>query len=324
MIATLLAGALLNAQDQPWPTHRLAQTGLRIQFPSPPRTESQGKTTVFTFTEKSLTLSITATPDNPEDRPVASALYSEAFNAYRNQHGNRIRSVFNEAPVPEAWVFGAEESIGFVLEIRDSKTAAAAWQFIRADGWRYTLTATAERREQPLLERALGSVQYIDPKLGDFPEKPIGAIGLSSYLGRSFLPSDNVPVERATTLVLQSDTLPAVAVAGSFDPLALDYRTPDKLKEGLAKWLTSFTQGARANLELKPLQRPGIDPAHPAYQTEGLVTVQGVSIQIAGVVFTDPENARVVIVIIDPRTAEARPFADRLLRSVKPLPAEKR
>ncbi len=319
MISSLIFSSLILAQPREevvWDQFRMGETGLRLQLPVKPKVEMGSNSVVLTAKDKTFTVEIVAVRDEESSRPTSGGLYSEKFREFQTKHGKQIKSIMNEAPVPEAFMFRADDSIGFVLEIDAEGGFAVAWQYVRIDGWRYTLNARSSRREQPMIEKMLGSIQYIDPVTGDFPEREIGAIGLRSYLGHAFLPASDAPLDVATSFSLQSDSIPFGAAAGKWDRQSLDFSTSEQLRKGLTQWLGGFVQGARSELDLKPIQKSGL----PGYSIEGHVTIQGVRINIRGIGLIQNNEIRVVVAFIDPQKPESAKMANRLIESISVVP----
>ncbi len=319
MISSLIFSSLILLQPREevvWDQFRMGETGLRLQLPVKPTVEMKSNSVVLTAKDKSFSVEIVAVKDEESSRPTSGGLYSEKFREFQTKHGKQIKSIMNEAPVPEAFMFRADDSIGFVLEIDAEGGFAVAWQYVRIDGWRYTLNARSSRREQALLEKMLGTIQYVDPASGDFADREIGAIGLKSYLGHAFLPASEAPMEIATSFSLQSDSLPFGAAAGKWDRQSLDFSTSEQLRKGLTQWLGGFVQGARSELVLKEMQRSGL----PGYSIDGNVTIQGVRINIKGIGLIQNNEIRVVVAFVDPLKPESAKMATRLIDSVSVVP----
>ncbi len=308
----------LPLADEPeWKRVRLANTGLFVDLPEAPQERQLADGIEFKFTHKSLDVTITARKA-PADRQAMSRAYSTKFGELREKFGNKIKSIFNEAPVPEAYIFGAEGSMGFVLEIDDSGGLAYAWQQIHIDGYQYTLNLECSRKDQPLMEKLLSSAVYVDPTTGDFRTGPIGGLGLSSYLGGAFLPTQDMPREDSRSLVLDGEAFPVRALGTVWSREEVIFEDADLFKEALTKWLSGFVQGARVEIELK--QSPADHGLR--YDISGSLIVQGALVQINGVALTDQNEARAVIAVVDPKTEGSAEFARRLISSVKWLELE--
>ncbi|MDI9638854.1 hypothetical protein QPK87_28400 [Kamptonema cortianum] len=315
MIASLTLGlsiVVASAQEEKWTPFRLGETGLRITLPKEPKISKLESGFALTLEHESINLKVVAQPDTSSTRPLPSALYMARYQEFQAQYDKKIKSILNESPVLEANMFQAEESIGFVLEIAESGGLAVGWQYVRIDGWRYTIDIKSSRSQQPLLERILGSVVYVDPATGDFPVRELGVLGLKSLLGHAFLPDTAVPVERATSLLLQGENLPIVASAGMFSPSELDSSTPEKLKEGIGRWFGKTAQGDSVSIDLTPVEREGAK----AYQLDGTIRKSGLTLKMTGIALVRPELTRVVIIWLD-GSEDGMALAQRIVRTVE-------
>lgn len=163
------------------------------------------------------------------------------------------------------------------------------------------------------MEKLLGSITYVDPATGDYHSGPIGGLGLSSYLGGAFLPTQDMPREDARSLVLDGESFPVRALGTVWSREEVIFEDADLFKEALTKWLTGFVQGSRVQVELKQsTAEHGLK-----YEIAGSLLVQGALVQIQGVALTNQEEARAVIAVIDPKVAGSEAFAKRLISSVQ-------
>jgi hypothetical protein len=314
MLAATLTLALLTVQDDSdWQTHRLGKSGLRLDLPVKPNITETTEETQLTATFKSVKVSIIARPATAETKQNSGQAYSQAFGELRDRYGRKIKSILNENPVLEAFQFGAEESLGFVIETDEQGGKAHAWQQIYIDNFEYTIQIESSRRDQVILEKILASAQYINPETGDFRVSALGNTGLESYLGIAFLPQTDIPRSEANSVVLQSDQFPAMVLATVWTDDSVDYEDPDELKTAMTKWLTTFVQGAESKLTLTP----SVQDNQTTYDIKGEVIVQGVQINLLGKAFARRDDAQVAIAVIDPRTKNAEAFAKKILASVK-------
>lgn len=314
LLTIALVAAAMQQPAKVWPQQRFGKSGLVLRMPEPPKVEGEGDVKTYSAKVESVELTVVARPDTESDRPEASALFSDKFRSYRTQFGRKIKSVLNESPVIEAYICGSDDSIGFVLETSEGKNMVVAWQYVRVGGFRYEISARCDRGHQSLLERILGSAWYVDPQTGQLPVLPIGGIGLQSMLGRAFMPKDEATsLDRATVLSMQTDIVPCVAAAGKFSLEELDFRAPDKFKEGLAKFLAGYVQGAKTELE--------VTRREDGYDISGSVTVQAIKIELIGTALVSEQHVSVVVALPELRDPEAMPFAKQLIRSVSLVPA---
>lgn len=311
MTSLILTAALMTGDDN-WNDLRIGTSGLILALPVPGNLTKTTEEIQLKATYKSVTVSVVAAQRTVAQAQPLSAAHSEKLKALREQYGRKITAFLNEQPVEEASQFGADDSIGFVVEVNDGPGRAYAWQRVLADGWEYDINIACDRRDQPVLERILGSARYVDPATGDFRVSALGATGLQSYLGIAFLPKENVTRKEATSVVLDSGQFPAMVLATVWQNPEVDYENEAQLKKAMTKWLSAFAQGAESSLEFKSSKSEG----ETHYEISGKVVVQGIEIKLLGVAYAHRDDAQAVIALIDPRQEGAEPFARKILASV--------
>jgi hypothetical protein len=315
MITSALSLILLTTPQDHWKTYRIGETGLNLSLPAEPKTTKTEFETQVEVEFKSLTFSLTAKP--LADQPQAlSAAYTEKFARYREMYGKKITSILNEQPVAEAAMFGASESIGFVLEVSDGGGKVHAWQRVRIDGFEYDITINCDGRDQVLMEKILGSAQYKDPKTNDFRLAPLGGTGLQSYLGIAFQPQQNSARDTATSVVLQSDQFPSMILATIWTSDEIDYENEAQLKKAMGTWLATFVQGAQSEINLKSTK----EEDQTIYEITGKILVQGSEIKLLGKAYAHRDDAQAVLAVIDPRIEGAEEFSNKILKTVTQIP----
>ncbi|QYK53238.1 MAG: hypothetical protein KF824_13410 [Fimbriimonadaceae bacterium] len=312
-LLALVLGLSIRADEPVWKEYRLDQSGMKIKLPEAPKERQLIDGLEFTLDYQSVKLKISASKKTPEEAQKLSAAYTEKFGQFSQQYGRKIKSILNESPVLEAYQFGATESIGFVLEVDADGGKVHAWQRVLIDGWEYDVSLDCSRKDQPLMEKILGSVMYVNPSTGDFKIENIGGMGLKSYLGIAFLPTKGESRPEARSLLLDSDNFPAMIVGTVWDRAEVIFEDPDQFKAALTKWLAGYVQGAKSELILTQHKTDrGLD-----YDLTGKVVIQGIELQIAGRALTNDQEARAVIAVIDHRTPGAMDFATKVLKSVQ-------
>ncbi|MBL8066943.1 MAG: hypothetical protein JNM28_00665 [Armatimonadetes bacterium] len=317
-MTSLILSIAAIAADDTWHDVRVGKSGLVLSLPVAPEIATTREEIHLTGKYKSVVVSVVAAEKSADQTQPLSAAHSEKQKALRELYGRKITATMNEQPVEEAATFGADESIGFVVEVNDGPGRAVAWQRVLADGWEYDINVTCDRRDQPVLERILGSARYVDPATGDFRITALGATGLQSYLGIAFLPKENVARSEATSVVLDSGQFPAMVLATLWQNPEVDYENEAQLRKAMTKWLSAFVQGAESRLEFKAEKGEG----ETHFDISGTVVIQGIEIKLLGVAYGHRDDAQAVIAVIDPRQEGAEAFARKILASVSKLPAK--
>lgn len=319
MITTALSLILLTApQEDHWKTYRMGETGLNLSLPAEPKTIVTEFETQVTTEFKSVKFSLTAKPIAAEPQALSSA-YTEKFARFREKYGReKITSILNEQPVPEAAMFGATESIGFVLEVKDSGGKVHAWQRVRIDGLEYDISIDCDERDQVVMEKILGSALYKNPAANDYLVAPLGGTGLQSYLGIAFQPQQNAPREEATSVVLQADQFPAMILATIWTSDEIDYENEAQLKKAMGTWLATFVQGAQSEITFTSTKEEN----QTIYEINGKILVQGAEIKLIGKAFARRDDAQAVLAVIDPRVAGAEEFSNKILKTVTQIPKQ--
>jgi len=312
-LLALVLGLAIRADEPVWKEYRLDASGMKLKLPEAPKERQLIDGLEFTLEYQSINLKISASKKTQEEAQKLGAAYTEKFGQFSQQYGRKIKSILNESPVIEAYQFGATESIGFVLEVDADGGKVHAWQRVLIDGWEYDLSLDCSRKEQPLMEKLLSSVVYINPVTGDFKVENIGGMGLKSYLGIAFLPAKEENRSEARSLILDSDSFPAMMIGTVWDRAEVIFEDPDQFKAAMTKWLSGYVQGAKSELTLvQSKTERGVD-----YELTGKVIIQGIELQIAGRALTNDQEARAVIAVIDNRTPGAMEFANKVLKSVQ-------
>lgn len=312
MLAVVL-GIAINADEPVMKVYRLADSGLKLKLPAEPKERQLSEGVEFTVDFQSVKLKITAGKKKANDSTPLSAAYTEKFKKFRDQYGTKIKSILNESPVIEAYQFGATDSIGFVLEVDHAGGKVHAWQRVLIDGWEYDISLDCDRKEQPMMEKILGSVVYVNPGTGDYLVSNIGAMGLKAYLGVAFLPTKEVTRDKARSLMLDSDNFPAMMLGTVWDREDVIFEDEEAFKAAMVKWLASYVQGARSDLTLvQSKSERGVN-----YDLSGKVMIQGFTVQIIGKAFTNSDEARVVLGVVDERVTGAMDFAKKVVNSAE-------
>lgn len=307
---------LSTPQDDNWKTYRVGETGLKLNLPAEPTIVKTAEETQLTCTYKSAVVSIIASQKNIDQAQPVSQAHSEKMGFFREKYGRKIKSFLNESPVVEADMFGAPESIGFVLEVDEGGGKVNAWQRVLVDGWEYDISVDCDRRDQAVMEKILASAQYVDPATGDFRVTPLGGTGLQSYLGIAFMPQDDVARPNATSVVLNTDLFPAMMLATVWQNEEVDYENPEQLKKAMTKWVSGFVQGAQSEITLTPKKSDD----QTTYEIKGNVNVQGIEVIILGKAFARRDDAQVVIAVIESRQEGGQEFAKKVLATVSQIP----
>lgn len=312
LLAVALGFAIL-ADEPEWKTFRLADSGMKLKLPSAPKERQLTGAVEFTVEYQSVKLKISASKKASGEGQSLGAAYSEKFGVFKDLYGKKIKSILNESPVVEAYQFGAPESIGFVLEVDSGGGKVHAWQRVLIDGWEYDINLDCDRKEQPLMEKLLGSIIYVDPVSGDFRVVNIGGMGLKAYLGVAFLPVKEVAREDARSLMLNSDNFPAMMLGTVWDRTEVIFEDEDQFKAAMTKWLATYVQGAKSEIALEQTKT---DRGF-SYALTGKVVIQGYEVQIVGKALTNDNEARVVIGVVDNRIAGSMEFAKKVVNSVE-------
>jgi hypothetical protein len=311
MTSAIFAVTLALGQDNYKP-HRFDPTGMVLTLPVEPKQEKTVDQLTLSAEYKSVKVRVLAAQRTVEAAQPVSEAYTQKFGEFRQKYGKKIKSILNENPVVEAFQFGAVESIGFVIEVDDAGGKVFAWQRVLLDGWEYDVSVESSRRDQPVMEKILGAIRYVDPGTGDFRVSALGATGMQSYLGIAFLPQESIARDEAKSVVLQSELFPATILATIWDNETIDYENEDQLKKAMSKWLAGFVQGAASDFDFKSMKTE----MGTTFDFTGEATVQGVGFKLIGRSYSQRDEARVMIAVIDPRDTKAEPFARKVLDSL--------
>lgn len=312
-LPALVLGFAIRADEPVWKEYRLDVSGLKLQLPEAPKERQLIDGLEFTLDYQSVKLKISASKKTDAEVQNLGVAYTEKFGQFSQQYGRKIKSILNESPVVEAYQFGATDSIGFVLEVDADGGKVHAWQRVIIDGWEYDISLDCSRKEQPLMEKILASIVYVNPATGDFRVEKIGGMGLKSYLGIAFLPAKEGNRSDSRNLILDSDSFPAMMIGTVWDRAEVIFEDADLFKAAMTKWLAGYVQGAKSELTLVQHKTDrGFD-----YDLTGTVIIQGIELKIAGRALTNDQEARAVIAVIDPRTAGAMDFANKVLKTVE-------
>lgn len=321
-VAAIFALALLaqdkpkQDQPKPWAYYRFGETGLRLFLPEPPVQDPADKTQ-FTLSYQGLDLKVTATKADTAKPLPRTERYLAAIGKYQKEYGKKIVGTLNEATVVAALRFGAESSIGFVLEVDGGPGATIGWHLVRCDGYDYEILITGEKKHEPWVLSMLDSQQYVDLKTGKFKTAPIGALGIQSILGSAFIALDGTEPDKATNLVLQGDNVPVVGAAQTWTPDAVDYSNAESVQKAFTKQIIDSNVAQLPQLSVKETTKDG----QKVYVVNGFVTVFSKKINVEGRAFVFPDHASSVILIFDPEDKDSAGTAAQILDSLQKTPA---
>ncbi len=311
-IATFLAQ---NQDPAPWKYQRFGETSLLLQIPAAP-TVNKEKPNEFHMEHQGLKLTVTTSPVTSESPLPESERYLSAIGKYREEFGNRIESILNEADVIPAVRFGAEASIGFTLEVKGGSGQAIGWQTIRFGKTDYEILITGEKKHLPWVLSILDSQRYISSETGKYLSAPIGSLGVETTLGTGFFPLNGGSPERATTFVLEGENIPVVGAAQLWIPANVDYSNAASVEKAFAGQLTASGIAVDPRLEVKEAKRGDTK----TYEMSGQITVEKQIVQVLGVAFVFERQATSITVIFDPKDPDQVGVAQEIIESAKSIP----
>lgn len=315
LVATLALTALGYQQqpEKPWEYHQLSPSGLRLKLPEKPKANEDKSE--FTLNHQGLQLTVTV-QDLKEGQPLdTQSRYLSTVGKYRKKYDGKVEGILNEAEVLAASRFGAERSIGFLLEVGGRPGAVVGWHTVQIQNKIYEILLEGERKFQPWVENILDSQQYVEPTTGEFPSGPVGGLPVHTYLGPAFLSFSGAPTERATTVAIQGTNIPVAAVAEEWLPERIDYSNPAQVNAAFTKQVSGTGIAINPEIAVEETEVEG----QKVFQMNGTVFINQVKIACSGIAMVFPDRAVSIVVVYDPNDKEATATASKIVKNAKPI-----